>query len=666
MELRAFAVRVLHGATLSEKLVAPGELTDASPGAPAPLERPRRPPELAFPSRRVRDTLPAVAALDDPAVRGKLLHRFANHELLALEIMASTLLRFPEAPAGFRLGLGRTMAEEQRHLARYLARMSALGVEPGAVPVNDFFWRACESMRGPMDYVLRMALTFEQANLDFTRHWRERFTMVGDHETAAVLDEVYQDEIGHVRGGLMLFRQWKDPALSDWAAFEGGLCMPLSPARARGADVDREGRRQVGFTADWIDRIELYARSRGRPPRVFAFNPGCEEEVADRHRPPGAAAVAVAEDLAPLMALVASPDDVVITPRLPSAEWRRIFFQAGLGRPEFVTSAAELADRRVGELVPWGASPVVGRRFEPLPGSAGLWTDGQRPAFDKRVAFGWRTDFLRELDEDWLAEPVGAVLSTAEDVVAAIDRGWIVKAPFSTAGRDRRRGPFGASDHRWLTEALRQHGSVRVEPWRDRVLDLSLHFDVGTRCRFVGICCFETTSGGRFLGTRPGRWADALEPDLSRFLTGDGKHPRRLRVLGERIAAFLGPRLGALGVSGAVGVDAFVYRDGAALKLDPLCEVNARLTMGRLSLALDPRIHPASRARWRFEAVSRLGASPAAWFAALQAARPLTLRDGLLSGGVVATNDPGTASMILSVLYLEPAVSRSRWRERGG
>ncbi len=655
MELRAYAERVLHGGTLPEKLAGPSSFSDLSPGAPAPTERPRRPPELAFPNARVRDTLPSPSTLDDPTERGKLLHRFANHELLALEIMASTLLRFPDAPAGFRLGLGRTMVEEQRHLAGYLARMSALGVEPGAVPVNDFFWRACESMTGPMDYILRMALTFEQANLDFTGHWRERFAAVGDVETAALLDEVYQDEIGHVRGGLVLFRQWKDPDLSEWAAFEAGLHMPLSPARARGAAVDRDARLKAGFTPAWIDRLEIYARSRGRPPRVFAFNPGCEEEIAHPHRQPSAAAVAVAQDLAPLLALVASRDDVVITPRLPTAGWCRAWLQAGLGQPEFVSSPVEIADRQVGELVPWGPSPVVDRRFDPLPGRDVIWSDSQRSAFDKRIAFTWRTELVRELDADWLTEPTGAVLDTAEEVILAAERGWIVKAPFSTAGRDRRRGPFAPSDRRWLDGVLAQHGSVRVEPWRDRVLDLSFQFDVGVRCRFVGVCCFDTAPGGQFVGTRPGRWAETLDRDVARFLNGDGKDSRRLRTLGERITALVGPRLHTLGIRGAVGVDAFVYRDGAALKLDPLCEVNARLTMGRLSLALDPRIHPSSRARWRFHAVSRLGAPPAAWFSELQAARPLTLRDGLLADGVLATNDPATANSLLTVLHLEAA-----------
>ncbi len=656
MELRAFAESVLHGRTLDEKLVAVEAFSDRAPGPAAPLTLPARPPELAF-SPAARDELPPPSALADPAAAGRLLHRFANHELLALEIMASTLLRFPEAPAVFRLGLGRTMREEQRHLAMYLRRMRELGVEPGAVPVNDFFWRATASSAGPLDYVLRVALTFEQANLDFTRTWRGRFAAVGDARTAAILDEVYADEIGHVRGGLTLFRQWKDPALDEWTAFERGLEMPLSPARARGQEVDRAGRLAAGFTEDWVDRIELFTRSRGRPPRVFFFNPDAEAEVA-RGRPghqPDRAAAALADDLAPTLALLAAREDVVLTPRLPSPAWQRALAAAGFALPEFLAGVGALADRQVGELRPWGASPDAAARLAPLAGAAALWTPSQRSASSKLVALSWRAALLAQLQDPELAPPEGEACLTLAEAEAAAARGLLLKAPFSTAGRARRRGPLDAAGLAWAERLLREQGGLRVEPWRDRVLDFSFHFDVepDAPARFIGICRFCTTPAGQFTGTRPGRWFGELDPALARFLSQDGRAPRRLRELGEQVAAFLAPRLAALGVRGPVGVDAFVYREGGALRIDPLVEVNARTTMGRVSLALDPRIHPLSRARWELLPVGRLGRPAAAWFAERVAEAPLELERGLLRSGVLATNDPATAQAVLGVLTVD-------------
>ncbi len=654
MELRAFAERVVFGATLAEKLRGEHSFSDVLPGLARGAERPHRPPELAFSGVRLRDDLPPLTQLDDAATRGRLLHRFANHELLALEIMASTLLRFPDAPPAFRLGIARTMLEEQRHLRLYLDRMLALGVSVGDVPVNDFFWRCTETIASPYDYVLRMALTFEQANLDFTKLWRERFATIGDAETVSVLDVVYHDEIGHVRAGLSLFRLWKDPALGEWEAFEAGLAMPLSPARARGPHVDRAGRLAAGFTEGWIDRIELYSRSRGRPPRVYAFNPSCEEEVA-WGRPgfvPGAAARNLGNDLAPLMIFLAAREDAVITPVLPTAAWQRGLVDAGYVLPELVASPDALASRLVGALMPWGRSPSASAAFGALEGAASLWAPGLTAAYSKATSLGWRAEFLAEHAAPWLAPAEGEVVSTLAEAEAAAARGWLLKAPFSTAGRDRRRGPLDANGRAWTARILEAQGSLRAEPLRDRVLDLSFHFDVAEVSRFVGTVRFFTTPNGQFTGTAPGRWLATAEPEFARALSDEGRQPRRLRQLGEQLTAFLGPRLFALGVRGPVGVDAFLYRDGNQLRLDPLVEVNPRFTMGRVSLALEARMHPHAKARWRFLPLSKLGMSARDWFAREAAAKPLEMASGQLRRGVFATNDPDTATAVLTVLEL--------------
>ena len=46
----------------------------------------------------------------------------ANHELLALEVMAFTLCAFPSAPRDFRIVLARIMADEQRHTRMHIER----------------------------------------------------------------------------------------------------------------------------------------------------------------------------------------------------------------------------------------------------------------------------------------------------------------------------------------------------------------------------------------------------------------------------------------------------------------------------------------------------------------------------------------------------------------
>jgi uncharacterized ferritin-like protein (DUF455 family) len=664
MELRQFALRVVESAALADKLTAPESLTDRQPGPARVVDRPERSPLLAFPRQRLRDRLPGMSQLAEPRARGELLHRFANHELLALEIMAATLLRFPDAPRAFRLGIAATMVEEQRHLGLYLGRMAALGVEVGAVPVNDHFWRACADLRDPLDYVRRMSLTFEQANLDFTRAWRSRFAHVGDHETSEILRRVYDDELGHVRAGLVWLRRWKDPSTSDFRAWADGLPLALTPARARAPDFDREGRRAAGFDEEFIDGVEFFGGSRGRPPRVFLFNPGVEEELGagQSARATSSPVRGLAEDLAPLFSFVASPGDVVVAPRPPRSHWRRQLSEAGFVLPEFVSEVDALRERRIGGLEPWGWGPVMAQKLAALIGSlpAGTrrWHPGQGALADKVAALSWQRAVAYRLDAGWALAPEGVVVDTVELGLDALARGWVVKAPFSSAGRERLRGEASVAARNWLVARLARHGRLRAEPWRDRLLDFSVHFDAAANgLRPVGICRFLADARGQFTGTLPGRWTAQLDGEMAAFLS-----PRagRLRSLTDALVAVLTPVVVGLDYRGPVGIDAMVVRTDAGLKIDPLVELNPRWTMGRISLALGRRVHPAARARWEFRSAASLareGLDGEAW--AMPCDRSPRLRDGLLADGVLATTDPAGATTMLTRLVVEPPPSRA-------
>jgi len=209
MELRELAERIVFGKTLEDKLGCPETMTDDQPGSSliTPVA-PGRPPELHFKSQEsAPGDFPGLHHLEQENERGRLLHFFANHELLATELMALALLRFPDAPTSFRRGLLQTLRDEQRHTKLYLKRMKACGIEFGQLPVSGYFWRCVSGMEHPIDYVAGLSLTFEQANLDFCRQFAEGFEKVGDAVTAGLLGGIYQDEIRHVAYGLKWFRR---------------------------------------------------------------------------------------------------------------------------------------------------------------------------------------------------------------------------------------------------------------------------------------------------------------------------------------------------------------------------------------------------------------------------------------------------------------------------
>src|ERR1700719_949043 len=124
MELHDFAEQVLFATTLEEKLRCPQSVTDEHPGAPlaSPLA-PGRPSELRFKASDAgKSNFPGAHRLDREPERGRLLHFFANHELLATELMALVLLRFPDAPAAFRRGLLQTLKDERIDTRLYVER----------------------------------------------------------------------------------------------------------------------------------------------------------------------------------------------------------------------------------------------------------------------------------------------------------------------------------------------------------------------------------------------------------------------------------------------------------------------------------------------------------------------------------------------------------------
>lgn len=253
--LREFAESIVLSETLEGKLMAPPrELVDEDRGARTTLTAPGRPGELRFTTERT--PMPKPTQLANAKKRAVCLHRFANHELQAIELMAWALLAYPEAPAGFRAGLLATLGEEQTHLGLYCERLAALGQPFGSLPVNDYFWGKVADLETPLHYLAAMGLTFEAANLDHSIAYRDAFARAGDEESAAILGRIHEDEIGHVRFAVSWTNRMKDPARSDLETYLAHVRFPLGLNRAKGPELRLETRVAAGFSKEFLEAIE--------------------------------------------------------------------------------------------------------------------------------------------------------------------------------------------------------------------------------------------------------------------------------------------------------------------------------------------------------------------------------------------------------------------------
>ena len=596
-----FAERVLFSETLEEKLSPPGAgLIDASRrslGGPLPL--PGRPENLRLRSDGVRAEFPGLGKVESDESRGRLLHFFANHELLATELMALVLLKFPDAPDEFRAGVLKTLKEEQMHTKLYLRRMKECGVVFGDLPVNGFFWNLVSPMETPLDYVTRLSLTFEQANLDYSRGYAGVFAEAGDAKTAEVLNRIYEDEISHVHYGLTWFRRWKEQE-SDWKSYESSLSLPLSAARAKGGfEYNEEGRRRAGLDEEFIRELKVYARSKGRTPNVYWFNPGAEELLAGEGE--SRASKVISRDLGLLLAFVARREDVVVLDQVPPLEHLLSLRKCGLEVPELVSwdEMNELSSRKLACAEPWAATAdAVGKANE-----LGLaLKEAPKEMFSKSVHARFLRDVLIQSDWKLLCdqEVVGKVVSSVDEL-----RDWlksckwvsaVIKVPYSTAGRGRlnvscSRG-LADKEREWCERMLGKHGELLVEPWLDRVLDFSMQYDRRKNGEVVrrGFVILENSQKGQFQRARvTGRVIDELdEESRRRVFAGGGRRGKMTEWIEETLEVLLVDWLSGFEYFGSVGIDAFFYRDlEGELRLKPIVEMNPRYTMGRVAVELD-------------------------------------------------------------------------------
>jgi uncharacterized ferritin-like protein (DUF455 family) len=262
MELRDWAMRVFSADCLEEKLVLPPDglkaLTDHKPGPAVAWSKPPRPSHLQVAHKRDRKRIPHPSSLNREDMRIRCLHAFANHELMALELMAWALLAFPDADKSFRKGLANVLIDEQRHFQLYVDRLQEMGTQFGDLPLNDHFWRAAKDINDPLDWVCTMHLTFEQANLDHAPYFSRLFREVEDQASADLMQVIFQDEIRHVRFGSRWLQNLLPAGSTMFETYAAHCSQTNSPFRAKGPEFQHQARLQAGLDVSFINSLRAW------------------------------------------------------------------------------------------------------------------------------------------------------------------------------------------------------------------------------------------------------------------------------------------------------------------------------------------------------------------------------------------------------------------------
>ncbi|WP_250439957.1 ferritin-like domain-containing protein [Caballeronia sp. AZ1_KS37] len=257
---RRAALAVLRERDPATKAARARALFDAARAQPSRID-----PRAAFaepgdlPGRPERPALVEPSSLkrrsmQSDAGRAVLLHALAHIEFNAINLALDAVWRFPSMPQDFYLDWLKVAAEEAHHFSLLSARLADFGHAYGDFPAHDGLWDMAQRTRG--DVLARMALvprTLEARGLDASPPIRKRLAQAGDHPSAAILDVILRDEIGHVLIGNRWFRFLCDARNLDPHTTYGRLAAQYHAPKLRGP-FNFEARRDAGF-----DEAELRA-----------------------------------------------------------------------------------------------------------------------------------------------------------------------------------------------------------------------------------------------------------------------------------------------------------------------------------------------------------------------------------------------------------------------
>ncbi len=200
------------------------------------------------------------------AGRQAFVHAIAHIELNAIDLAWDIVARFTDEnlPRAFYDDWTGVALDEADHFDMLCRRLGELGCAYGDLPAHDGLWEAAETTAD--DLLARLAIVpmiLEARGLDTTPHAVADLERHDDHETAAILAKIGEEEVPHVAAGVRWFEYLCERRdIEPVAHFHA-----LRQARFKGAlkpPFNREMRTKAGMNPEYFD-ISIYTDSaRGR------------------------------------------------------------------------------------------------------------------------------------------------------------------------------------------------------------------------------------------------------------------------------------------------------------------------------------------------------------------------------------------------------------------
>lgn len=184
------------------------------------------------------------------SVRGRvgLIHAIAHIEFNAVNLALDAVYRFRGMPVDYYRDWLGVAADESRHFAMLSTRLHELDSHYGALPAHGGMWEM--AVQTDYDVGVRMALVprvLEARGLDVTPAMIDKLRHHEDHKTVAILEQILEEEIEHVRIGNRWFKYvCEQQSLAPMETFSRYL-RKHGRIALRGP-FNREARLQAGFS----------------------------------------------------------------------------------------------------------------------------------------------------------------------------------------------------------------------------------------------------------------------------------------------------------------------------------------------------------------------------------------------------------------------------------
>lgn len=397
-------------------------------------------------------------------------------------------------------------------------------------------------------------------------------------------------------------------------------------------------------------------------PNIYHFNASCEMAVANGTNSftPPAFIQRFEQELELLPLYLANPEDILLVKKNPSEAFQERL--AHLMPHSAKTKTFEelnlcISDNNpVNNLLPWGWSPAEHRLLNPFKAHCSSnfkeqpnaqWKPDHKELYSRKTALGILKQFINhtKYSELFIDKDKQPCIATSLEDIEKLQQKWnalVIKAPWSSSGRGLiilKHEKIDNTYFKWIKGSIAKQGYVMVEPYFNKILDLSFHYEIKAKSsiKHLGNASFNTNEGGQYIGNNIQHLPESLTPKQRAFLSSD-----LFKEINQQLIEGIKNSVLFDNYHGVLGVDALFYTDAiGAFKINPCMEINLRQNMGTLALKIRQLLHPKAKGIWQVKYFTGKQTHQAFEFdTSMQKKHPLIYSEGSIIKGYLPLLEP--------------------------